>query len=414
MALTRNKHYLDNVGLNRLWGKITALVQSAVSTLTTLINSKVSKSGDTMTGVLQIGDGTESTNPTIDFKSVDGEIWQIKRGTSGNKFGVYDTYWDNWMLHFNRDELKIVADQFLELERSGQIAAGDYCAVDGDTVNAALAGKASISHTHTSSDVTDLSSTIDNKINALDVSDTATTGEIITAVSETNGKITVTRKGYDAYVKDTRDVQDIAEILTTFHSGPSSNTPLIYRRPATALWNYIKGKADVEYMKVSPASIELRPGSSSAGNGGFIDFHYNGSTADYTSRIIESANGKLEFKTTQMLFNGSTRLISALYIAGTGYTVSENDGYSIYRVSGLSNGGTSSTKFVCPELDINLSFGREITIYCEGTGYRNIYYRGLDYFDGSVSEMIYTIRAGRYVKLMYGSGYWLVPGDQVG
>lgn len=32
---------------------------------------------------------------------------------------------------------------------------------------------------------------------------------------------------------------------------------------------------------------------SSAGHGGYIDFHFNGNTADYTSRIIESARGEL-------------------------------------------------------------------------------------------------------------------------
>lgn len=49
---------------------------------------------------------------------------------------------------------------------------------------------------------------------------------------------------------------------------------------------------DGRYLKLNPASIELFP-SSSAGHGGFIDFHYNGSSADYTSRIIESGSGIL-------------------------------------------------------------------------------------------------------------------------
>ena len=39
-------------------------------------------------------------------------------------------------------------------------------------------------------------------------------------------------------------------------------------------------------------SIELSP-STTSNNGGFIDFHYNGSSSDYTSRIIEGAEGKL-------------------------------------------------------------------------------------------------------------------------
>ena len=40
-------------------------------------------------------------------------------------------------------------------------------------------------------------------------------------------------------------------------------------------------------------SLEFTGIPSTAGHGGFIDFHYNGSSADYTSRIIESNNGLL-------------------------------------------------------------------------------------------------------------------------
>lgn len=44
---------------------------------------------------------------------------------------------------------------------------------------------------------------------------------------------------------------------------------------------------------ISPAALELTPSSSSANNGGYIDFHWNGSTSDYTSRIIENTSGSL-------------------------------------------------------------------------------------------------------------------------
>ena len=45
--------------------------------------------------------------------------------------------------------------------------------------------------------------------------------------------------------------------------------------------------------QVVPVSMEFRNMSSSAGHGGYIDFHFNNSTADYTSRIIESASGSI-------------------------------------------------------------------------------------------------------------------------
>ena len=49
-------------------------------------------------------------------------------------------------------------------------------------------------------------------------------------------------------------------------------------------------------MDSSPGFIEMNPGS--VGHGGYIDFHYNGSTADYTSRIIEDSNGSLNVPNT--------------------------------------------------------------------------------------------------------------------
>lgn len=55
-----------------------------------------------------------------------------------------------------------------------------------------------------------------------------------------------------------------------------------------ACQNLIRGQA------IWPASVELGGNNSpSSGNGGFIDFHFNGSTADNTSRIIEDANGQI-------------------------------------------------------------------------------------------------------------------------
>ncbi len=47
------------------------------------------------------------------------------------------------------------------------------------------------------------------------------------------------------------------------------------------------------WMPAIPACVELKPGSASAGHGGYIDFHFNNSSADYTSRIIETASGTL-------------------------------------------------------------------------------------------------------------------------
>ena len=57
------------------------------------------------------------------------------------------------------------------------------------------------------------------------------------------------------------------------------------------------------YLPTNPGSIEMFPGSS-AGHGGYIDFHYNSSSSDYTSRIIESASGQISINSVKI--SGST------------------------------------------------------------------------------------------------------------
>ncbi len=58
-------------------------------------------------------------------------------------------------------------------------------------------------------------------------------------------------------------------------------------------------------------AIELYASSTSSNHGGYIDFHYNASTSDYTSRIIENANGVISINGSN--FNKS----GAVYIPGS-------------------------------------------------------------------------------------------------
>lgn len=62
-------------------------------------------------------------------------------------------------------------------------------------------------------------------------------------------------------------------------------------------------------QSISPAAIELFPGAS-AGNGGYIDFHYNNSSADYTSRLIEVPSGVVKYNNYGLI---STANITAIY-----------------------------------------------------------------------------------------------------
>jgi hypothetical protein len=101
------------------------------------------------------------------------------------------------------------------------------------------------------------------------------------------------------------------------------------------------------------ASIEMMPTSQSAGNGGFIDFHYNADSGDYTSRIIESESGRLQFTANVYIPSGKTiRLGDGLLSwdsTNGAIKVSKYDGtaanfYSLGAVSALGvQSGTGGT-----------------------------------------------------------------------
>ena len=61
-------------------------------------------------------------------------------------------------------------------------------------------------------------------------------------------------------------------------------------------------------------AIELNSAGSLSGYGGYIDFHFNGSSSDYTSRIIEDASGEINIQATTKVSNlysrGSVKALS--------------------------------------------------------------------------------------------------------
>ena len=62
-------------------------------------------------------------------------------------------------------------------------------------------------------------------------------------------------------------------------------------------------------MASSPHNIiELYPPSSSSGHGGGIDFHFNQSTADYTSRIIEYSRGQISLEASNGVKINGTKI----------------------------------------------------------------------------------------------------------
>lgn len=76
-------------------------------------------------------------------------------------------------------------------------------------------------------------------------------------------------------------------------------------------------------------ALELKPSSASAGNGGYIDFHYNNSSSDYTTRIIENASGTIQIV-------GNAQVTGSLTSGGNQVEVQSN------KVTSLSSSSTDT------------------------------------------------------------------------
>ena len=77
-------------------------------------------------------------------------------------------------------------------------------------------------------------------------------------------------------------------------------------------------RTDHDHMgkTINPAAIELFPGTT-AGSGGYIDFHYKNNNADYTSRIIEAPSGYVQLNGARIMTQAN---IAAVYNVSAQFT----------------------------------------------------------------------------------------------
>lgn len=101
-------------------------------------------------------------------------------------------------------------------------------------------------------------------------------------------------------------------------------------------------------MSSRPACIELGGSADSVVNEGFIDFHFNNSSADYTSRIIESASGTLEVNSVAMSGGAIT---ASSTITGNRLIVSNTSG-----VKHLEFKRTNNPVYICSNTSSNIHF----------------------------------------------------------
>ena len=122
-----------------------------------------------------------------------------------------------------------------------------------------------------------------------------------------------------------------------YHSGNSNLSTVPWNCSSLVANGSVEAKA-----KLYGQCIEFSNIASSSNYGGYIDFHFNGSTADYTSRIIESASGKLHLVASLVRIGTGSSVTFAM--SGTTYDYIWTEYPSAALILGTADGGGTSPK----------------------------------------------------------------------
>lgn len=121
-----------------------------------------------------------------------------------------------------------------------------------------------------------------------------------------------------------------------YHAGNSNLSTVPWKCSSLVANGSVEAKA-----KLYGQCIEFSNIASSSGHGGFIDFHFNGSTEDYTSRIIESASGKLHLVASLVRIGNGPSVTFAMSGTSYDYIWTEYPGAAL--ILGTADGGGTNS-----------------------------------------------------------------------
>lgn len=121
-----------------------------------------------------------------------------------------------------------------------------------------------------------------------------------------------------------------------YHAGNSNLSTVPWNCSSLVANGSVEAKA-----KLYGQCIEFSNIASSSGHGGFIDFHFNGSPEDYTSRIIESASGKLHLVASLVRIGNGPSVTFAMSGTSYDYIWTEYPGAAL--ILGTADGGGTNS-----------------------------------------------------------------------
>lgn len=194
----------------------------------------------------------------------------------------------------------------LTLDTYGHVTAlttGTETVTDTNTTYRAGTGISLSGTTFSNSGVRSVATGSSNGTISVNTNGTATNvavkGLAAAAYRDVRSGIGVTHTNYGINNSDVPDMSFLAYWNGSYSSSGASNLNYC----AEGAFGSIVTKNAGDYVPIRPNQIEFGT-SSSAGHGGYLDFHYNGSSSDHTSRIIESASGTLSLNDVKI--KGST------------------------------------------------------------------------------------------------------------
>lgn len=156
--------------------------------------------------------------------------------------------------------------------------------------------------------------------------------------SDTIAQIAVPYFGSNLYFRSgtLSNFTDTAHPWWTIFTSGNCNLPTIpWTCSSLTATNDVTAKAGLYGQYLEFTSI-----GSSAGHGGFIDFHFNGNTADYTSRIIEDAAGQLTLRAGTINIGTAAKCFLYLQRPSVNYIWANTKGGEI--CIGTADGGETS------------------------------------------------------------------------
>lgn len=178
--------------------------------------------------------------------------------------------------------------------------------------------------------------------------------------------------------------------------------------------NKISGTIETVTDGFKGGFLELVNMGSSVGHGGYIDFHYNNSSADYTARIIESVSGRINIASASQGFSALTVANNLVWNNGNalrslgGWTgnvnVSSGSVTNLYSYTFPEEGQWFLVSDIRWTTDANSTYNHYLTLYdSNGSAIGDRYVRNsMSAGGGSCLVWIISVataQLGRYIRL---------------